>query len=111
MLGHHFAAAKRAKPAVKYLKLAADHARATYANGDAIRLYREAVKQVNETLLSLSTEWARPRELLIELNEALGDVLALTGRDHARTAYETALELAAEETTVEHARRDRTMWK
>jgi tetratricopeptide (TPR) repeat protein len=79
------------------LKLAADHARATYANGDAIRLYREAIKQVNETLLSLATESGRPRDALIELNEALGDVLALTGqRDEARAVYEVALGLTPE---------------
>ncbi|HEV3192359.1 MAG TPA: AAA family ATPase, partial [Polyangiaceae bacterium] len=111
-LGHHFAAAKRAKPAATYLKLAADHARATYANGDAIRLYREAIKQVNETLLSLSTESARPRELLIELNEALGDVLALTGKgDDARAAYEMALGLTAEDAAVGRARLYRKVGK
>jgi tetratricopeptide (TPR) repeat protein len=94
------------------LKLAADHARATYANGDAIRLYREAIKQVNETLLSLATESGRPRDELIELNEALGDLLALAGqRDEARTSYGQALSFTTENATCGRARLYRKMGK
>jgi serine/threonine protein kinase/tetratricopeptide (TPR) repeat protein len=92
-LGHHFAAAKLARPAAQYLKLAADHARATYANGDAIRLYREAIKQVTETLLALSSEDDAWQQTIVDLQEALGDLLLLGGEStKAREAYSVALD-------------------
>lgn len=94
-LGHHFAAAKMPEQAVHYYKLAADHARETYANSEAIRLYREAISQVSQVLLRVEHDSAPWNDLLMELHEGLGDVLALTGRrDEAREAYEGALTCA-----------------
>jgi len=95
-LGHHFAAAQLFEPAARYLKLAADHARATYANGEAIRLYGEAKNQITEMLLRLAGDSAAWARTLIELDEALGDVLVLSGRrEEARVAYDEALARAA----------------
>lgn len=91
-LGHHFAVAKRPEPAARYFKLAAEHARATYANDDAIRSYRQAIQQVNGMLLQLESDATRWRVTLIELQEALADVLGLAGqREEARASYEQAL--------------------
>lgn len=95
-LGHHFAAGQLPAEAARYLQRAGDHARARYANGDAIRLYREAIAQA-DALSPPSSHAAglsskSPRQLRAELAEALGDVLALTGkRDEGRSAYEDAL--------------------
>lgn len=91
-LGHHFAAAQMPEQAAHYYKLAADHARETYANSEAIRLYREAINQVRQILLRFKNDAARWEDVLMDLHEGLGDVLALTGRrDEAREAYEGAL--------------------
>jgi eukaryotic-like serine/threonine-protein kinase len=91
-LGQHFAAAKLPEQAAHYFKLAADHARETYANSEAIRLYAEAINQVSQLLLRLENDPATWNEMLMGLHEAQGDVLALTGRrDEAREAYGEAL--------------------
>ncbi|HEY5959325.1 MAG TPA: hypothetical protein VIV60_22360, partial [Polyangiaceae bacterium] len=91
-LGHHFAAAKDAEHAAHYLKLAADHARATYANSDAIRLYEEAIKQVSQILSPSENDPQQWQEMMLYLYEALGDVLDVAGRrGEARTAYREAL--------------------
>ena len=92
MLGHHFAAAQSSARAAHYLKLAADHARATHANGEAIRLYQEAIKQVHQNLLRLENAPSASPDTLVALHESLGDVLALLSRrEPARAAYATAL--------------------
>jgi serine/threonine protein kinase/tetratricopeptide (TPR) repeat protein len=97
ILGHHFSVGKRPERAVQCLKRAADHARATYANGDAIRLYREAIHNVNESVVSESVfaiadaSGSRPTAIS-ELLESLADVLALAGRwSDAASAYQDAL--------------------
>lgn len=111
-LGHHFAAAKLPAEAARYLRLAADHARSIHANGESIRLYREAISQVNELLGHATDDAARWRETLVDLHEALGDVLALIGqRDDARTAYEEALARVAERGTTPRARIHRKLGK
>jgi serine/threonine protein kinase len=111
-LGHHFAAGHVPEPAARYLSLAAHHARATHANGDAIRLYREAINQANEIVLRLASDSASSYESLAELSEALADVLALTGkRDESREAYAEALGRIADEKTAARARIHRKIGK
>jgi serine/threonine protein kinase/tetratricopeptide (TPR) repeat protein len=91
-LGHHFAAGQQPERAARYLKLAGDHARATHANGDAVRLYQDAIEQIHRIVLSLSSDAAEWEGSLIELYEARADVLALNGeREDARAAYTEAL--------------------
>lgn len=91
-LGHHFVMGKRPNAAATYLKLAGDHARATHANGEAIRLYRQAMNQVGQILLELAHDVLPWQGTMLELHEALADVLSLTGqRDEGRTVYEQAL--------------------
>jgi serine/threonine protein kinase len=111
-LGHHFASAKRAEPAARYLKLAADHARATHANGEAIRLYREAINQVTQMMLQLTSDGASWNGGLLDLYEALADVLSLgSQRAEARAAYDEALSRTAAERRTARARLYRKVGK
>ncbi len=111
-LGHHFAAGKSPEAAARYLALAARHARSTYANGDAIRLYREAIRQIHQIILQLSGDPASWQDTLTELYEAHGDVLALVGRrDEARAMYQEALTLTLDLEKVKRARLHRKTGK
>ena len=111
-LGHHFAAARNAEPAARYLKLAADHARQSHANGQAIQLYNEAINQGRQLLLQLTSDSVSWHETLSELLEASADVLALVGkREQARTAYEEALSRVPEERRATRARLYRKLGK
>lgn len=86
-LGHHLAAAQEHERAVHFLHLAANHARNTYANGDAIRLYQEAIRQA-EHGLELDKDLQERKRVLLSLHEALGDVWLLTADGaRARAAY------------------------
>jgi tetratricopeptide (TPR) repeat protein len=111
-LGHHFAAAKMAEPAAKYFALAGDHARAIYANGEAIRLYRESIKHVNQVVLSFSgdtTEWSTQ---LPKLHESLADLLALGAkRADARESYAKAMSHCPEHDRLPRARLNRKIGK
>jgi serine/threonine protein kinase len=90
-IGRHFAFAERREDAAKFLRRAADHSRATHANGDALQLYQEAIHQAQ--LLApdrdLALVW---QPLLAELYEACGDMRTLTGeQDEARVAYNRSM--------------------
>jgi predicted ATPase len=111
-LGHHFAAAKMSEPAARYLKLAADHARAIFANVEAAKLYGEAIKQVNHLLLSLSGAAPTWTTTLLELQESLADLHALAGRrSEARADYELCLTQTAPEQPSRRARLHRKIGK
>lgn len=111
-LGHHFASARVVEPAARYLKLAADHARANHANQQAIRLYAEAIEQGRSLLLELTHESTTHYETFIEMLEASADVLSLVGqREPAREAYEEALGQLAEEQAATRARIYRKLGK
>jgi serine/threonine protein kinase/tetratricopeptide (TPR) repeat protein len=111
-LGHHFAVAKRFEPAARYLKLAADHARATHANGEAISLYRDAIEQINQMRLLLAAGSDPSHDALVDLHEALGDVLNVTGkRDEARVEFRRALELVRDAEKLPRARLHRKTGK
>lgn len=103
-LGHHFSQAGIHDKALLYLGRAADRARATYANGEAIRLYRAALEE--ESLAGREPSAALP------LHEALGDVLALVGRhEEARHSYARAVGCTAMERGLELARLHRKTGK
>ncbi|RKH31180.1 serine/threonine-protein kinase PknK [Corallococcus sp. CA041A] len=83
-LGHHFSQAGLHDKAILYLGHAAERARATYANGEAIRLYQAVLHEMHQAGEQLRA---------VLLHEALGDVLALVGRHgEARASYAQALE-------------------
>jgi eukaryotic-like serine/threonine-protein kinase len=112
ILGHHFAAARLSESAARYLRLAADHARETYANGEAVRLYREAINQTHHLLLSLSSESEACHTSLAELYESVGDVHRLAGQnEEARTAYLEALRRTVEMRKSLRARLNRKLGK
>ncbi|XXY45563.1 protein kinase [Sorangium sp. So ce269] len=98
-IGHHHAEAGDRAQASVFLARAADRARASYANGEAIRLYRAAVEEA---------QGAAPPGVL----ESLGDVLGLVGRqEEARRAYADALSCLPAEGAVARARLHRKVGK
>jgi eukaryotic-like serine/threonine-protein kinase len=96
-LGYHFAAAGEGWHAARYLKYAGEHAKASFANADAIALFRRAIEQAEQAGLAPQPEPHDLSPLPFELREALGDMLALGGqREQAREEYARALELERE---------------
>jgi class 3 adenylate cyclase/tetratricopeptide (TPR) repeat protein len=84
-LGYHFERAGAAKQAAVYLGRAAESAKATFANAEAIGFYESAIRQI------APTEDPELRQMEGRLNEGLGDVLMLVGRqDEARVAFDRA---------------------
>lgn len=83
-LGHHFGLSAEKAKGAHYLAAAADRARATYANDDAIRLYQQA--------LALLPEDDEPLERLA-LRERIADLSGAAGRrDVAQEHYQIALD-------------------
>ena len=82
-LGHHFSLSANKMKGADYLKVAADRARATYANEDAIRLYQQA-------LAILPADDAMPERLA--LRESIADLSGSSGgRDVAQEHYQAVL--------------------
>jgi serine/threonine protein kinase/tetratricopeptide (TPR) repeat protein len=108
-LGHHFERAGAAESAARYLKLAAAHASATYANAQAIQLHRRAIQLLTELASNSDSQW---EQALLEQQESLGDVLFLTSqRADARKTFELALGRAPTEQVVTRARLCRKLGK
>lgn len=85
LLGHHFSLSASKPKGARYLRAAGDHARASYANDDAIRLYRQAL-----AVLLASSE--REPERLV-LYERIADLCGAAGRRNtAEEHYQSALE-------------------
>jgi serine/threonine protein kinase/tetratricopeptide (TPR) repeat protein len=90
-LGRHLSAAGLAARAVGFLVKAADHARARYANDDAIGLYEQAMKEIEmlPTVIASDVSWRREDA---RIGELLADLFVLSGRrKEAREIYERAL--------------------
>ena len=101
-LGYHHAQAGSSQPAARRFAEAAARARMTYANRDAIRLYRLALTEL--TREPVTTPRQR-RHDTGPLHQALGEVLLLTGKhDEARGALEASL---ADSTPAERVTRAR----
>lgn len=92
LLAFHYERAEIRDKALHYLRLAADRAKAIYANEEAIAFYRAAIEQVSQfprEERELDEQW---HKMAIQVYERLGDVLELTGQHHeARKAYESAV--------------------
>jgi predicted ATPase/class 3 adenylate cyclase len=85
LLGHHFSLSASKPKGAYYLSAAGDRARATYANDDAIRLYRQA-------LAILLTAGDQGPEQLV-LYERIADLCGTAGRrGTADEHYQTALQ-------------------
>jgi class 3 adenylate cyclase len=111
-LGYHFQRAEVADKAIRYLSRAANRARAMYANTEAIGFYRAALGQA-ELLLGRAGGPQEPwRAEASRLQEALGDLLELTGsHDEARAAHLSALALVAAEDRLRRSRLHRKIAK
>ena len=85
-LGYHYERAGIAERAASYLGRAAERARATFANAEAIGFYESALRQIT------SKDDAASVQMVARLSEGLGDVLTLVGRqEEAREAFNRAL--------------------
>lgn len=85
LLGHHFSLSASKPKGARYLRAAGDRARASYANDDAIRLYRQA-------LAVLLASGEREPERLV-LYERIADLCGAAGRRNtAEEHYQSALE-------------------
>ena len=98
-LGFHFERAEATERAIFYLGRAAERAKATFANAEAISSYESAIR-----LIARAGE-EQFRQHAAWLNEGLGDVLTLAGRhDDARTAFARALNLVENAELISRAR-------
>ncbi|PYL46246.1 MAG: hypothetical protein DMF40_13145 [Verrucomicrobia bacterium] len=103
-LGYHFERAEATERAILYLGRAAERAKATFANAEAIGFYESAIR-----LIARAGE-KRFRQDGARLNEGLGDVLTLAGRhDDARTAFARALNLVENAELISRARLHRKL--
>lgn len=95
-LGYHFAGAGLAERAAAYFIRSADHARARFANADAISLYQQAAKQLE--LLAATTPWKQVARDSARVNESLADLLSLGARrEEARAVYARILDDSGED--------------
>ena len=89
-LGYHFQKADAPEQAIPYLERAAERARATFANAEAIAFYKSAIAELERAVGSPAN--FRKDEVAARLNEGLGDVLGLIGeQDESRNSFERAL--------------------
>jgi serine/threonine protein kinase/tetratricopeptide (TPR) repeat protein len=111
VIGHHFTIGGEPRDAARYLRLGADHARARFANQEAIRLYAQAIEQ-EELAQHVAAAGAGRDERLADMLEARADVQLLCGmRAEARAGYEQALSVAPGVDVVARARRYRKLGK
>src|SRR5204863_4627137 len=98
-LGYHFDKAEAPERAIFYLARAAERAKATFANAEAIAFYQSAIRQTQR----MGEE--QFRQSAAELNEGLSDVLTLAAEhDDARIALARALDLVAFTNRISRAR-------
>jgi predicted ATPase len=78
-LAYHYERAEAREKAISYLAQAAERARRTYSNAEALAFYRSALGQAQELRRASHTpeHW---REQAVGLHEKIGDVLVLLGR-------------------------------
>ncbi|WP_437820158.1 serine/threonine-protein kinase [Sorangium sp. So ce1078] len=115
VLAHHFSRAGVHDKAIAHLTEAGDRARSVYANSDAIALYRAAIAEMSrraEAPGAASAPGADDDAQRAALEERLGDVLAVTGKqDDARRAYVEALSRLDPAARVDRARLHRKRGK
>ena len=100
-LGFHLAKAGAPDRAAGYFERAAELARRTYANGDAVKLYRLAIEQMDRQMDQTGRCEARAA-----LHEAIGDLLLTAGEaEGSRDSFQAALVDSPAETSVARGRR------
>jgi tetratricopeptide (TPR) repeat protein len=104
-LAYHYERAEVRDKAIRYLTEAADRARSTYANEEAIAFYRRAMEQVRPQLAAEGAERAAGQRTALSLLENEGEVLELAARhEEARSVYEEALTHVPDADCVTRAR-------
>ena len=107
-LSHHFGRADAHEKALSYLVRAAERAKATYANDEAMAFYRAAIERaavLSRSGAPSSEAWSAQSA---QLHERLGDVLELSGKfEEARAAYDGALRRTPQTEHVGQARLQR----
>ncbi|MEZ4294101.1 MAG: AAA family ATPase [Polyangiaceae bacterium] len=107
LLGHHWSHAGVPDRAARAFAEAAERARAAHAGGDAVGLYRAALREAGE-----SERLGRAIEGIERLHEGLGDALSLSGRqEEARSSYSCALAQIGDRRLIERARLRRKLGK
>jgi class 3 adenylate cyclase/tetratricopeptide (TPR) repeat protein len=106
-LAYHFERAGIPDRAIHYLTRAADRAKATYANAEAIASYQRAIRQVKE-LLNNEKDVELWRKVEVGLLESLGDVLELTAQHaDAVDSYQKALTQVPQDDLISQSRLQR----
>ena len=106
-LAYHYKNADMPDEAIPHLLFAAERAKITYANTEAISFYRTALEQIER--VNLSTR--KPRlDLLVATYENLGSLLGLTGqREEARSMFQLGLDVLGDHEPITRARLNRLM--
>ncbi len=92
-LAHHCLEASEDQRALDFLLKAAQRARATFANAEAVANYQQAIGLLGELRREPAQE-DRWQAVALQLHEDLGDALELTGQhEQAWTAFQSALAL------------------
>jgi class 3 adenylate cyclase len=98
-LGFHYERAEATERAIFYLGRAAERAKATFANAEAIAFYESAIGQITRS------GDGQFRDGGLRLNEGLGDVMTLVGRhEEARDAFGRARILAGNADPISRSR-------
>ncbi len=87
-LAHHWLRAGFLKKSASYYHKAADRARASHANNDAIRFYESSIECLMRANAEAGADVAAP---LMQAHESLGELLTITGvHDKAADCFHTA---------------------
>ena len=97
-LGYHFERAEVREKAIGSLQQAAERAQATFANTEALALYRSALAQAE--LIDASGADENLNEIAAKIHENIGDIEHLVGlQEQARVAYASALRRSQDDVT------------
>ncbi|MCX9076600.1 MAG: hypothetical protein OIN84_01355, partial [Candidatus Methanoperedens sp.] len=101
-LAHHYRQAGVRDKAIHYLALAAEQARAKFANQEAVNLYQLALGQIHTA----------EDPIAVQLYEGMGHVLSLMGHhDDALSAFQAAMERISSDDRIRKSRLFRQMAK
>ena len=106
-LGAHYKNAGVPQKAIPYLLRAAEQAKITYANTEAISYYTSALEQVDRAVLGMAAARSGAQ---IRICENLGNLLVLTGqRDEARIMFQRGLDALGDRDAITRCRLNRLM--
>jgi class 3 adenylate cyclase/tetratricopeptide (TPR) repeat protein len=93
VLAHHFGRAEDHEPTMRYARMAAERAAASYANAEALALYETAVIAARSTVAASPDDAGEDARIdVARLLEARAEILELVGRiDETYDAYAEAL--------------------